>query len=495
MIRKIFTLILVSLMLTSGIYTTSAHAADYGRKLSLSERNALCNELKAARQKSSTASKNASVGGGIIPDSALISIYNTTRQISDAMSIVLVLGHALTCNAVHANKNSVTILGVTLFSYPNIPVWLCGAIIYFMGFMMTLSITFYLVDISFKLGFAVIMLPIGVALWPFPPTKDKLPMLIGIILKNAAIFVFLAMTVSYALNLLDQATGGLEDIFRRINNNETDTVSEDFSLASSSFIIIMFALIYGMKLIGSTVEDYAGKFFKDKAFGSSAPMHRSLTQAMDFAKKKAVEPAVSWAHDVALTQAGRLTAGAGRVLNGKAFEDFRGKSLGEAAQMVTKRAGASVSRGYSRVAHTANAVAAGTLGSLVLGKNASKNLQEQLDEKIDTGADKIRNKATQVADNVGERLDKNKNNDAEQTNESEKTPNKAVKVAKGVYKYTLGMVFHSTGNFMESIGKNMQHNKKGPQRTSAYKQYLEEQEALKKQQEKAEERNKHNIDD
>ena len=487
MMRKFFTLILVSFMLVLSAYSGSVNAADYGKKLTLSERTRLCNELKSARQQRSTPKKDTGVGGGIIPDSALLSIYNTTQKISDAMSIVLVLGHALTCNAIHANKNSVNIAGVTLFSYPNIPVWLCGAIIYFMGFMMTLSITFYLVDISFKLGFAVIMLPIGVALWPFPPTKDKLPMLIGIMLKSAAIFVFLAMTVSYALNLLDQATGGLEDIFERINNNETDTVSEDFGLASSYFIIIMFALIYGMKLIGSAVEDYAGKFFKDKAFGGgkkASPMHTSLTQAMDFAKKKTVEPAVTWAHDVARTQAGRITAGAGRVLSGKAFEDFQGKSLGEAAKMVTNRAGNAAARGYSNIAHSASKVATGTIGRLALGRNASENLQETIDQKIDAGASKIKDKASQFEDNLQNSLDQDNNNNADAENSADNSTkpgsNAAKKVAKATYKATLGQL----GNFMENVGENMQRNKQRPrnmfnnarQKREAEEQQLEQQE-------------------
>ena len=166
---KHHSLIFLALLMLISCFTFASQAKDYGRRLTLKERNQICDELKATREQNATSEpRTTSLGGGVIPDSVIANIYNTTRDISDATAFILVLGHALTCNAVNANSFKVTIAGIQLMSVPNIPVWSCGAIIYFFGFMLTLSVTFYLVDIAFKLGFAVIMLPIGVALWPFP---------------------------------------------------------------------------------------------------------------------------------------------------------------------------------------------------------------------------------------------------------------------------------------------------------------------------------------
>ncbi len=406
MIKKTLHILMIIAGMVVFLSPSKSDAADYGRRLSLSERNQICDELKSSRQQNSqTQQQSTSLGGGIIPDAVLSNIYNTTRQISDSVSLVLVLGHALTCNAVHANKKSITILGVTLLSYPNIPVWICGAIIYFVGFMLTLSVTFYLVDIAFKLGFAVIMLPIGVALWPFPPTKNKLTILISIILKNAAIFAFLAMTVAYALNLIGEAGSGLEDIFERIDNNETDTITKDFSLFSSNFLIVMFALVYGMKLIGSTITDYVDKFFPDKAFGggqAASPIHGSMTQAMDFAKKKVAAPVASFAGDVAKTQMGRATAATGKLLSGGYNQQIK-----QAAHYATHPKEA-MSKGVQVLGNTTgkavggagkflNKAVMGTVGRIALGNNARKALQAKIDAQIDKGVGKINQFADDTA--------------------------------------------------------------------------------------------------
>lgn len=321
MMKKILHVLFLSFFFAFIAFGSTAFATStdkYTKTLSKAERENLCREIKMSSMKKSEDLK--SPGGGIIPDVVFQNIYSTTFNITNATSLIMVLGHALTCHATRTDKQSIGLGPITLATYPNIPVWLCGAIIYFMGFMITLSITFYLVDIAFKLGFMIIVLPIGIALWPFPPTKNKLSMIISTILKNAAIFAFLGLTVSYTLNLLSSAVGDLADVFMDIDTNKTDDISNKFQLASTTFLIIVFALAYGMKLIGSTVVDYADKFFPDNMFGTgqaASPIHGSMTQAMDFAKKKGVEPIASYASDVASTQMGKATVFVGKKISGK----------------------------------------------------------------------------------------------------------------------------------------------------------------------------------
>lgn len=316
----IFYLLLAILLFTSSF----ARAADYGKTLSPQERQNICDTLQATQTKKSAS--NESLDNPIVPNGALLGVYNATRNISQSIAMVSVLGDTLMCHAVHGqDKKSVKIpkTNISLFSYPNVPMWLCGAIIYCFGFMMVLAITFYVVDIAFKLGLAVLLLPIGVALWPFSAKVKDLDLvtkLLSIILKSAAIFVFLALTTSFALNLLGVAVGGLEEVFDVITENaDSDVVSEHFTLASSAFLIIVVALIYGFKLIGSTISDYTEKFFPDKAFGRAAPIHGMMTQSVDFATKKVVKPVASLARDITFTQAGRGVVATGRFIRG----DFR----------------------------------------------------------------------------------------------------------------------------------------------------------------------------
>ncbi len=438
-------------------------ASKYEKHLSSSEKETLCQQLKS--QQASSIQGASSLGGGIIPDNVLTSIYNTTKNINDKVALLLTMGHALTCHAVHAGKNSVEALGITLLDYPDFSVWICGGIVYIVGFMLTLSISFYVADIAFKLGFAVIMLPIGIALWPFPITKDRLATLISIILKNAGIFIFLAITVSYALTLVDTATnlkmpletekfseqakatgidieaeflnqsgikwseaGGMQKLFFMISNNMTDAIAENFTLFSTYFLVILFALIYGFKLIGSTIVDYVDKFFPDKAFGGgmgASPIHGMMTQSMDFIKKNTVDRAASWAGDVAMTQVGRVARGTGNLMAGKYNKTIRHyvRNPGDINKNIAgfiHSTGGSIAKGTS-------SLVTGTVGRIILGNEARKDLQNKINSRIDKAVGYLDDKADNVATRINEKIqDRRENFQNKMDNLSEKFDNSAV---------------------------------------------------------------------
>lgn len=385
-----FTLLISCCTLASNVY-----AGEYSKKYTREQKTAICNSLQGQAQ--SNSGKSNSFGNGVIDDDVLRGIYNTTKKISDNISFVSILGDTLMCHATHAGENRVEIFGVELFSYPNIPIWLTGAIIYFFGFMMLLSICFYVVDISFKLGFSIILMPIGIALWPFDKTKSKLSILISIFLKSAAIFPFLAIGVAYTLGMLFHALGGLRDILIAITTNNTDFVAETFSLDAATFLLVVTSLAYGMKLIGVMVNDFANKFFPDKAFGKASPMHHLATQAMDFAKQKVVQPVASLAHDIAKTQAGRVTEKAGNLLQGKYHENVVGgiRNIGVAfrnpkatlqkAQLSIANAEAKAIGGVMKVKNNAtyglHIAAAGLVGGKQNRAEIRENLRNERDEK------------------------------------------------------------------------------------------------------------------
>ncbi len=296
--------------------SSSFAASDYAKTYTPAQHEQICKQLQ---RMSANRPNISALNNDIIPDSVFLNIYNTTKNISNSITVTSVLGDVLMCHASHAAKQHARIAGIRIFDYPKISIWLSGLLVYFFGFMFLLSITFYVVDISFKLGFAVILLPIGIAFWAFPfkDVHEKLGKLIYIILHSAAIFVFLALTVSYALNMLDVAVGNLDAIFDAIDANDTDTIENAFSIFTTAFLVILFSLIYGLKLIGSTIPDYVNRFFPDKTFGDNVPMHHMAVQSMDFAQKKILAPTAKLAGDITKTQAGRLTEGVGNVLTGK----------------------------------------------------------------------------------------------------------------------------------------------------------------------------------
>lgn len=366
----------------------------------------MCEGISTAPQRDPNATFS---GGGIIPDALLQEIYQTVRRISDTTADILVMGQALTCHAVYADKKPLGVGDYYLVSFPNIGGWLSGAIVYFFGFMMTLSITFYLVDVAFKLGFAIIMLPIGIALWPFPPTKDKLIIIISIILKSAGIFAFLSLTVAYAYELVNASLEGTDVLYKSIDNNKLDYVDSHFSLATTNFLMVLFALAYAMKLIGSTIKDYVDKFFPDQVFGGASPIHGAMTQAMDFAKKKAVDPVASYAKDVAMTQTGNALKFGGKVMAGRYNQQIR-KGLhyaanpGELADKTLQAGGRLGAKATQALGKGATGALAGTVGRVVLGKNASETLKNSMNQKIDSAANAINKGAQNLGTMANERI-------------------------------------------------------------------------------------------
>ncbi len=269
-------------------------------------------------------------GTEVISAKVINKLMALTQGIDKTVATNLVIGHALTCHSFHAGSISLSdFLDTVGFSIriPDIWIWLCGAAIWFCGFMLTLGVGYYLLDVCFKIGFCIIALPIVIGLWPFSKTKDKFTSCMSIIFRSAGLFAFLALTVSYALTLISASLGDLTVFFDRIKASDHVWVSNTFSISGSQFIIIMFAYVYSIKMVGATVTGYLDEFFKDNVFGSASPIHHKATQMTDFAKKK-VTQAASFAGGVVTHQA---TRAAGAAAGGTARMVKKGFQKGKSA--------------------------------------------------------------------------------------------------------------------------------------------------------------------
>lgn len=204
-----------------------------------------------------------------------------TQSLDKTVSTHLVVGHAITCHSMTAGA-----WDLHLIKLVNLWLWFCGALIWFVGFMLTLGICYYLLDISFKLGFAIMALPVVIGLWPFNITKGKVTAVFSIVLKSGATFAFLALTTTFALVLVSQALRDIPTLLDKITKEETRWIADTFNITGPYFLIILFAYLYSMKLISATVDDYVNKFFGDNVFGNESPMHKMSTQMTDFAKDK-----------------------------------------------------------------------------------------------------------------------------------------------------------------------------------------------------------------
>ena len=301
----------------------------------------------------------------IMSPAVMNSILGATKAIGDITSENMVLGDAIMCYAALDNGGAWHPFGYT---FTNFWMWFEGMFIWCTGLLLTVAIAYYLLDLSFKIGFAVVALPIVVGLWPFDLTKDKFFVCVSIIAKSAATFAFLAITTTFTVQLTDavysfedgddsnyttemqnsnapQGLAKLYEIYNRATmadvgatylsqaqqEADMDYASTKLAIFSTTFVLLLFAFLYSFKLVQATVPDLVNKFFPDKAFGNQQPMHHWATAATRWAKQQAMKP-VGWARDAALYQGGNLAKGvAGRTVGGIANQvrNLAGKGNGE----------------------------------------------------------------------------------------------------------------------------------------------------------------------
>ena len=228
-----------------------------------------------------------------------------SRKADNAVSLNFVIGDALVCHSTHAGaiqfaKKVTDLIGLE-FYFPDVWIWLCGAVIWVFALMVTLAVNFYLLDLSFKIGFALLALPITIGLWPFEKFKDKFKVCVDIIINAAGTFMFLGITTGLSVLLISSSLGGTEELFSAIENDRKEYISNTFSLAGAKFFLILFAFLYSHKMISETVSKMANKFFPSVTNGLT-PMHHMTTQAIDMG--------VNAAKTVASGVAGAVTGGA-----------------------------------------------------------------------------------------------------------------------------------------------------------------------------------------
>jgi len=371
----------------------------------------------------------------ILADSIINSIIGATEAIESITSENMILGEAVMCYATLKNGGAITfdtwLKKVKIMTNPL--KWVEGAFIWVTGLLLTMAYAFYLVDISFKIGFAVIALPIAAGLWPFEITKDKLGVCISIIAKSAAMFAFLALTTTYTVSITDavfsyeetfsdegaeahqaDAKGkGLSRLYESFDKASSGTgtqedieyASDKLALFSTTFVLLLFAFLYSFNLVRQTVPDLVNKFFPDKAFGDSSPMHQWSTAVAKGIKDVAMKP-VGYARDIAMHQSGRLA----QKVTGKATQ-----AVGTVASKGVQYAGKGVQafgKGIQAAGKGLQAipVVGNVAGGLVSAAGkvtevAGKAVETtgKVTEKASKTAGKVAEKATEAAGDVAEK--------------------------------------------------------------------------------------------
>ena len=281
--------------------------------------------------------KQYKIGSGeLINQKVFDKIMGISKKADAAMSINFVIGNAIMCHSRHAGaiviaKKLTDTANLPPFHFPDFWLWICGALIWFFAFMVTMGINFYLLDLSFKIGFALLALPITLGLYPFNKFKGKFVECLKIIVNAAGTFMFLGITAAMSIVLISSALGGTEQLFEAIKADNKEYISQKFAVTGSSFLLILFAFLYSHKLISETISHLVDRFFGSVTSGMNV-MNEKTTQKINFAKQKTLEAA-----SFVLTPVGGAAVGA----------------VKKAAGTVAKRAARTVVKGAMRFGRAA----------------------------------------------------------------------------------------------------------------------------------------------
>ena len=282
-----------------------------------------------ACQNAKTVDNEPSTPPNLFNTAILAGLDAMTAKIYQSLGVLYALGNSLMCYATDVGYTCIgfNVVGceVCFIKFANLKYWFSGLAIYLTAFFMSMTVGMYFIDVAFKIGFAMLMLPLSFALWPFEATKGKLNENISIIIRNAMLFALVSIGVSFAIILIEQGvlSGIDEKTFNEaLTERSGEKMSADFSLDTTRILVILFCLIFGLKIIASSIEDYLNRIFPDNIFGGSSPMHRMGTQAVGYAQSRVAAPAMALAGDIAKNAAGHAMMSAGDALTKMSGGDF-----------------------------------------------------------------------------------------------------------------------------------------------------------------------------
>lgn len=356
---------------------------------------------------------------GMFSKDILINMKKMMEMVYKSLGQIFMLAHGLICFANHIAYICIEdpIFGSCIWKLSNFSYLICGIVIYIVVFFISMTIGMYFVDVSFKLGFAVLFLPITLALWPFPPTKDKLNTNFSIVIRNAMLFTLVAIGISYAVLLIKQGVIGNQSDWKEFWDvvdggrgaylNNVSHLSEKYSLDSVKIIVIIFCLIFGFKIISSSIDDYLDTFFSDSMFGGSSPMHHMGTQALGYVKSRTVDPIAGYARDVALTQTGRAVSAVGQGMGRMAQGDFSDiKNIGKGIKNVgsaIRHPGKTFNKLSSKVGEKANQ-AVHALGNVAAEAYDTVNILRHNQQTREEKTAKFKERVNNVTDKLGDTL-------------------------------------------------------------------------------------------
>ncbi|MBR2273992.1 MAG: hypothetical protein IJ864_04095 [Alphaproteobacteria bacterium] len=243
------------------------------------------------------------------------------EQVNAGASEMMKFADMIICNAVHGRNSYTTfvvaekVLSVKIQLIDPL-LWLSGAVLYVLGFGILLIASFYMFDVAFNVSVTLLIMPLGLALWPFGWTRDKLKPMIESIAYYTGIFIFLPLGILLSVKLIKNVAtdvfsgaGAAINFIQAFEEDNADIISDNLGFFSIGFLKILLCYIIAIRVVPLMADEFCTHFFGNSLLGS--PLSEKITQGVDILKKKTIGRVSKYGQNVAKHQVGEMVKKSG----------------------------------------------------------------------------------------------------------------------------------------------------------------------------------------
>ncbi len=246
------------------------------------------------------------------------------KQINQSSSHMMMFADMLICHSIHG-ESSYTSISIPVIDYSIdvhfvcLDIFLSGVVLYALGFCIMLIASFYMFDVAFNISITVVLLPLGLALWPFGWTRDKLKPMVDSIAYYTGLFIFLPLGICLGRALVDGVASSVTTnshitclgmTFKEaFDAGNSDCIRDKFGIFTFGFLKILLCYIVAMRIIPLMASQFCSYFFGESLAGS--PLSETITQLGQSLKRRTVNRAVGYGRDVLKHQTGSTIMSAG----------------------------------------------------------------------------------------------------------------------------------------------------------------------------------------
>ncbi len=247
------------------------------------------------------------IAGGASMQKLSDNIYIMAKSINKASSELMKFGDMLFCSSLHGKAADWEIFdhNIRVVSFE---LFFSACILIMLGFMVSVIASFYMFDVAFNLSISIVLLPLGIALWPFGWTKNKLKILVENIAYYVGVFIFLPLGILLANTIVQQILSGIfgssSDLIAAFQNDQADLIEDKLALFSLSFLSVLLSYIIAIRIIPLFANEFCGHFFSGPV--ADSPISQRLSQLLSGLKRRTIGRFATYGKNVAAHQFKKL---------------------------------------------------------------------------------------------------------------------------------------------------------------------------------------------